>query len=205
MRTFTRRRTALALLALLLLAGGWRLLRPNRLAQAQALQKQLAAPALAAEQRKAAADQFRQTVRTLSDAERAELVRPQRERMKAELDRYFALSAKDRKKYLDERINADEAARKARTAAGTPPRPGPAPGGPGGANGPGGRSRDGTPLTPDQIEERRKQMLARTTPEERAAHDRMRQLMTDLNKRRQERGLPPAGLPGFGGGRGRPG
>jgi hypothetical protein len=72
---------------------------------------------------------------------------------------------------------------------------GPGCGGPPGLGGPpgfgGGSGKQ--PANPDQIEERKKRMLDRTTADERAKLDRFRH---DLDARRKQRGLPAGG--GFG-------
>jgi hypothetical protein len=174
----------LAALALLLLAGlilG--ALRPDPLDRVKALQKELftaEAKNLPPDQRQAKFEELRTAMKALSDDRRWELAAPMRERQKAELDRYFALSPKEKTSYLDERINRSEQVKKDfQKKAGT--RGGGPPGGGGGGKG---------PPSPANIDHRRKEMLDRTTPEERAKRDAFRR---DLENRRKQRGLPPGG------------
>src|SRR5439155_1547995 len=64
-----------------------------------------------------------------------ELSAPMREKQKAEMDSYFAMSPKDKQKYLDERIDRSEKMRKEweqKAAQGKGGAPGGASGGPGG-------------------------------------------------------------------------
>jgi len=51
-------------------------------------------------------------VKHLSADQKRELSAPMREKQKAEMERYFALSPKEKAKYLDERIDRAEKARK---------------------------------------------------------------------------------------------
>jgi hypothetical protein len=203
------------LLLLLLLIGGaaWAA-RPNpHLARAKELQTVLFSPEaknLSPEERKAKFEQYRAAVKQLNDDQKWELSAPMREKQKAEMDRYFAMTPQEKVKHLDALIDRAEKARKeweqrqkAGKAGGGPGKgPGGGPGGPGGgfgfgppgggggggggkAGGPGGR-----PRTPDEIESRKKKALDRTTPEERAQRDQFRR---DLENRRKQRGLPVNG------------
>ena len=96
-------------------------------------------------------------------------------RFEQEYDKFMALSAEEQRKELDKRIDQMEAR-----------------GGPG--NGGGGRG--GPPnIDPKRADAIRKKMLDWTTPEQRAKFEHGIQL---VNKRREQRGLPP--MPGPGGG-----
>jgi len=184
------------------------LLWPNRnLARVRALQGELfseAGKALSPEQRQARFAELRTATRNLSSSQRQEL---SMDGMRREADRmahYAKMSPQEKRKYLDEQINRQEEMRRrmqqqqkangARPAGAPAGRGGPAIAGPpGGAGGRGNRP----PPSPEQKENRRKQMLDRTTPEFRAHTDQYRR---DLEARRQQRGLP-ATPPGFGRGR----
>jgi hypothetical protein len=201
-----RRWSALALL--LLGAGGltWAMRPDPHLSRAQALQKELFSPEaknLSPEDRKARFAEYREQVKHLNDDQKWELGAPMREKQKAEMDRYFAMSQPERIRYLDEQIDRSEKMRQAwkqkaaqgkgsqggGQAKGRPPGGGFGPGGKGGgaqAGGKGGR----TPRSPEEINQRRKQHLDRSTPEERAQRDRFRKDMAD---RRKQRGLPTRG------------
>jgi uncharacterized membrane protein YgcG len=196
------RRWAAALLLLLGIAGLVWAVRPDpHLARAKELQSQLFGPDgknLSPDERKARFAEYREQVKHLNDDQKWELSAPMREKQKAELDRYFALSPKEKTKYLDERIDRSEKMRKERekqAAQGKAGAPGGGPpgggfgfGGPGGKAGGGGGGPGGR--TPEEIEKRRKQFLDRTSPEERA---RMDQFRKDMDDRRRQRGLPPRG------------
>lgn len=192
-----RRRWRRAAVVLLLLALGglaW-LLRPDpRLARAKELQKELfsgQAKNLSPDERKAKFTEFREQVKQLTADQKWELSAPMRERQKAEMDRYFALSPREKAKYLDERIDRSEKMRREREqkqksgqrqAGGRP--------GAGSGFGPGGGgfgAPGGTPRSAEEIEKRRREFLNRTTPEERARMDQFRKQMND---RRRQRGLP---------------
>ena len=178
-----------AALALALLLGGltWAVRPDPHLARARELQKELFGPegkSLSPEERKARFAKYREQVKHLSADQKWELSAPARERQKAEMDRYFALSPKEKAKYLDERIDRSEKMRKEREQKAAPGKGGP----PGavGFGGPGAKT-GGVPRSPEEVEKRRKQMLDRTTPEERAKADQFRK---EMNDRRRQRGLP---------------
>lgn len=191
-------------LLLLLAVGGlvWAVRPDPHLSRAQALQKELFSPeskALSREERKARFAELREHVKHLTDDQRWELGAPMREKQKASMDRYFAMSPAEKTKHLDELIDRSEKMRKQWQAKGKggkgdqakgvngtkggPPASFTAAGSKGGPKG--GRSR-----SPDQINQRRKQFLDRTTPEDRAKMDRFRKDMAD---RRKQRGLPTRG------------
>ena len=187
------RRWAAVLLLLLGLGGLVWAVRPDpHLARAKELQKELFSPAaknLSPEERKARFAEYREQVKHLSADQKWELSAPMREKQKAEMDRYFAMSPKEKTKYLDGLIDRSEKFRKEREqkqktapGAGGNKTGGNKTGAPGGG-GPGG----GPPRSPEEIEKRRKQFLERTTPEERARADQFRK---EMNDRRRQRGLP---------------
>ncbi len=190
---------AIALLALLIGVGGYRAVRPRGdLAKVQKLRQELfsqAARSLSPEERRARAEQLRRESAKLSPDQRAELFAAGQKRMKERLDRYFAMSPRERQQFLDQEIDRMEQMRRERANAnagtGTPAAfgTGPRPGGSG-----------GRPRSPEEIEHRRKERLDRTTPEQRATMDQMRARMTrfhqDLNQRRAQRGMPPMSGPG---------
>ena len=191
-----RRWLALFLVLLGVSAIVWAV-RPNpHLARARALQKELFSPAgkaLSPEERKARFAEYREQVRHLTSDQKWELSAPMRERQTAEMSRYFAMTPAEKARYLDERIDRGERMRKewqsrGGTAKGSQPRRefGSVGGKGGGGNGggPGGRPA----LSAEAKEQRRKQYLDRTTPEERARRDQFRR---DLEARRRQRGLGP--------------
>ena len=191
-----RRRWLLALLLLLGLGGlGWAVRPDPHLARARELQKELfsrEAKNLPPDQRKTKFEAYRNEMKQLTDAQKRELFAPMRERQKAQMARYFAMSPQEKVRYLDEQVDRSERVRKEREqrARATGGQPGGGPGGgfgfgPGG--GPGGKA-GGTPPSAADIEKRRKQRLDDTTPEERAQRDQFRR---DLDARRRQRGLPP--------------
>jgi cell division protein FtsB len=184
---------AVALLALLIGVGVYGKVRGRgSLARVQQLRQELTAArgrGVPAEQQKATAEQFRQEVRKLSPEQRSELFAAGRREAMQRLDAYFAMSPAERRQYLDREI--DRAEQRRREANNNPA------GGPG-ANGrrPGGER----PRSAEEIEKRRREMLNRTTPEQRAQMDQFRARMDkfrqEMNQRRSQRGLPPATGPG---------
>ncbi|VTR94428.1 Putative uncharacterized protein OS=uncultured planctomycete GN=HGMM_F07G10C03 PE=4 SV=1 [Gemmata massiliana] len=189
-----------AALALLVLGGIVWAARPDpHMARAKELQNELFGSAgknLSAEERKARFTEYREQVKHLNADQKWELSAPARERQKAEMERYFALSPKEKIKYLDGLIDRAEKSRKGReqkAAQGGAGRPGGGGLG-GGFGGPGGAQKGGAPggapgkapRSPEEIEKRRKEALARTTPEERARADQFRK---EMNDRRKQRGL----------------
>jgi hypothetical protein len=194
------RRWFVVVLLLLGIGGVVWAVRPNsHLARAQALQKELFGPDaknLSPEERKARFAEYREQVKHLTDDQKWELSAPMRERQQAEMDRYFAMSPKEKIKYLDERIDRSEKMRKEwekkgnQGKAGAPGGGSRVGGGPGGskAAGPGGGPGGPPRLSAEEVERRRKQYLERTTPEERAKRDQFRK---DMEDRRRQRGLPP--------------
>jgi len=198
-----RWRRMFGLLLLLLGVGGvaWAVRPDPHLARARALQKQLFSPAskdLSPEERKARFAEYREHIKHLNDDQKWQLSATMREKQKAEMDRYFAMSSAERTRYLDEQIDRSEKMRqmwkqkaaqgKGNQAKGRPPGGGFGSGGKAGAtqSGKGGRP----PRSSEEIQQRRKQFLDRTSPEERARMDRFRKDMAD---RRKQRGLPTRG------------
>jgi hypothetical protein len=184
-----------ALLLLLLLGyGTYRAVRPDpNLKKVKQLREDFAAHAKewTPDQRQEKGKQMRDALARLSPGQRDALAAEGRQRFQQELERYAKMSAADRTRYLDERI--DQSERMRQQFARQNPGAGPRPGGPGtlaaspaGPGGPGGRPAQ----SPEERERRRKERLDQTTPEFRALMDRFRK---DMNARRQQRGLPPSG------------
>jgi hypothetical protein len=196
------RRWGLAGLFLLLLGAGWWAVRPDpELARARQLQQELFAerpPGPPTEDRKAKFKEFRDTMAKLSDGQKRELFEPMRQKSREEFDRYFTLGKQEKVQYLDRLIDRSEKMRKdieqKQKAGGQPGGRGF--GAPGGFGPPGGKAKG--PPDPDRIEERKKQRLDKSTPEERAKRDQFRH---DMDARRKQRGLPAGGGRGFGPGR----
>lgn len=189
-----RRRWLLAALLLLLLLIGvgtyGNIKARGRVARVQELQKELFSKQGTPDDRKAKADQLRSEMRQLTPEERNELFAAGQRQMVERMDRYFALSPREKQQFLDEAINRDEQRRKERAANGA-------------AQSKMQRPQNSQPQTTEQIEQRRKERLNRTTPEQRATMDRLREQMDkfrdEMNRRRQQRGLAPAsGSGGFG-------
>jgi hypothetical protein len=182
------RRWLLALLFLLVVGGlGWAVRPDPTVARAKALQAELFADRPAgppSAETKAKMDEFRTLTKTMSDSQRADLFAPMREKAKAEFDRYFTLSKKEKTQYLDTLIDQGEKFRKEREKAGKTAAPGT--GGPpgGGFRGPAGGGG------PDAAKDRGKARLDHSTPEDRAKRDQFRK---DMDDRRKQRGLPAAG------------
>jgi hypothetical protein len=196
-----RRRLGWTALAVGLLLLVW-LLWPNRnLARVRALQGELfgdAGKALSPEQRQAKFSALREATRNLSASQRDQLARDGMRRQADRMAGYVKMSPADKRRYLDEQINRQEEMRRRMQQQGANGnRPPNAPGDPGMAGGFGGRG-NGSSLSAEDKEKRRRQMLDRTTPDFRENIDQFRR---DMAARRQQLGLPPT-PPGFG--RGRP-
>jgi len=188
----------LGALALLLLMAGlvWAMRPDPHLSRVKELQKELAEnKGLSPDERKARFIELRDNMKHLTDDQKWELSAPMRARQKAEMDRYFALSSKEKAKYLDDKIDQSEKMRKQFDskmkgnggAGGGGFNAGNFGGGPSGAGsgGPGGNGQK--QRSSDEIEKRRREMLDRSTPEERAQRDAFRK---EMNDRRRQRGLP---------------
>ncbi|HET6573743.1 MAG TPA: hypothetical protein VFG68_09095 [Fimbriiglobus sp.] len=189
------RRWLLALIVLLLVlvgVGTYGSIRGRGdLARVRQLRNELFASRTATpEQRKATAAQFRQEMRKLSPAQRSELFAAGQKEAVARLNAYFALSPAEKRRQLDAAIDRMEQRGKERNA--RPP----------GAGDPGRRPGGDRPRSAEEVEKRRKEMLNRTTPEQRALRDQLRakgeRFRNDLNQRRTQRGLPSASGGRFG-------
>lgn len=177
-----------ALLLLLLIVGTvWAMRSKSDLERVQQLQKELArSKDLPPEERNAKFEELRNRMKNLTDDEKWELGAPMREKQKAEMDRYFAMSPKEKTKYLDDRIDKSEAMRKDwEKKAGQNKGKGPGPGGSAGFGLGGGSGKQ--PKSTDAIESGRKARLDRTSADERARLDLYRK---EMNDRRKQRGLP---------------
>jgi hypothetical protein len=197
-----RRVAAGAVLALALVGGAYRAARPNGdPAKVQQLRQELfgeAGRALPPDDRKAKMSELRTEMRQLSSDQRSELFTASQREEKVRLERYFASVPAEKVKQLDAMIDRSEK-RRAEAAARDAARPPDARGGRGVANGPrpdGPGGVNGGPRSPEQVEQRRKAMLDRTTPDQRALMDQVRALREkmrkDVDQRRQQRGLPPS-------------
>jgi hypothetical protein len=133
----------------------------------------------------------------LSPEQRRQLGAERRKAARERMARFFKLPKEEQLAELDKQIQRMEESRKAwearqaeRAARGEESNGAGGPGGnaagAGGPGGPGGWRR----LGPEEREQRRKQFLDSTTPEERAQFSLYRQM---LNQRRQELGLPAFG------------
>jgi hypothetical protein len=186
-----RRWRWLGLLILLLLVGGtiWAVSPDSHMSRVQELQKELAkGNTLSPEERKAKFTELRNEMKQLTDDQKWELSAPMREKQKREMDRYFALSPKERTQYLDEKIDSSEKMRKEWEKKVSQPKAGSSGGGPpGGGGGRSGGGNGGSPKSREVVEKARKARLDRTSPEERAQSDQFRK---EMNDRRKQRGLP---------------
>lgn len=187
-----RRWYRLAALLLLLLIGysTYRAVRPNpNLKKVKQLREEFTAHAKewTPDQRQEKGRQMRTAMEHLSPAQREAMAAEGRQRFQQELDRYAHMTPAEKARHLDEQIDRGERMRQQsanRSPNGNGLSPGGGPGtfgaGPGGQGGPPGQSAE-------DREKRRKERLDHTTPEFRALMDQYR---TDMNARRQQRGLP---------------
>src|SRR5205814_2308924 len=102
-----------------------------------------------------------------------------RKRFEADLKRYSQMSAAEKTRYLDERIDQMEKMRQ-QFAQRNPNVTGQGP-----AGGPGAGPRGGANLSAEERDKRRRERLNETTPEFRALMDNFRK---DMASRRQQRG-----------------
>ncbi len=132
-------------------------------------------------------DQMRQEAEKLTPEQQSQVMRenPMAKRFQQSIVDYFDASDKERVAMLDKQIDQMENWRKQREKSGK--------GGPGGGP-PGGGPRGGPPGGGggNRENEMRKRMLDSTSPQQRAMFG---QYFDDMNKRRQERGLPTMGGP----------
>jgi hypothetical protein len=192
MKKLTRKQVlagASALAAVLIGLAVWLFWPDSQLAKVKAMEQELARTAgdkVDPAERRRRWEEFNREQRKLSPAQRRQLGEEFRKQRQAEVDRYFKMSKAEKTRWLDQQIDRMERMRRSR-----PPNGGP--GAPPGAGGPPGPGRGN--LSPEQRENRRKQRLDSTTPEERAQRDQLRK---DLAARRAQRGLPASPF-GFGG------
>ena len=189
-RRWRRWKWLLLLLIPLIVWQVWRVVSSGRqLAKARELQAQMADPNLPPEKRQQLFQDLRSSMANLTSEQRGILFADQQKRQEQELDRYFAMSKAEQKRYLDDRINRMQQAKNSQNGS----RPSSqtkgtttASLGPGSGKGPGGPS--GKSSNPDDIEKRKKQMLERSTPDFRAKNDRFRK---ELDQRMKDRGIAP--------------
>jgi predicted transcriptional regulator len=170
---------------LLLIAAGigayWYLRPDPQFVKVMELREQLTseeARKLPREQRRALWTEFRQEVAKLTPEQRRQLWADRANRFQERLEKFAKASPKERTAMLDEQIKRQEDFR--RNAANQ------------GLN----RANWGGSATPEDREQRRRQWLDNTTPEQRAVMAEFRQ---QLQQRRQQLGLPSSP---WGGGRG---
>jgi hypothetical protein len=151
------------------------------LARARELRDRLSSTELSQEERQQLRVEMRQEMRQVTPEKRRDLWRDQG---KKRLEAYFALSAREKKAYLDSLIKEMEDRRREWQAnaskAGVGEQPAPAP----------RRS-----LTQEERDQRRKARLDDSTPEERVMRH---EFFHDLQVRRQQLGLPAPTGPGGG-------
>ena len=184
------RRRKIALGSILLLLLVWLLWPDRTLAKVRALRGDLADKSISPEEREAKAQQLRSAMQSLTPEQRNQLMADGRRRATEEMERYHALAAADKKKYLDQQIKRMEEMRQRmqqQQQAGAA-NAGPRPSGAGSFGNP-----QGGPQTPEDRERRRQQRLDNTTPRERELRDQFRK---DMESRRRELGLPPMGQGG---------
>lgn len=185
-------------------------------AELQRMRERARDESLSDEDRRDLYREMRERERGLTDAQRAVLDAERDERRMAgferHVDTFLAMSPEERDTHLDEVIDRMENWRKEmeQRRAQRPPRESGSAGGSGGSGGPGGRGGDGRGMggrggprginaTFEQRQDRRRNMLDRTSPERRA---KFAEYSRSLNKRRAQRGLPTSDWFGGGGGRG---
>jgi hypothetical protein len=180
--------------ALLLCALLYWMWRPNpQLTKVKEMRRELLTDAsrkLSPQERREKFEALRQEQAKLTPAERKQLAEEARKRRKAEIERYFTLSKKEKTAVLDQQIDRMEAMRKQMQAANSIGRGDPGGsansfGFPQGSSGQPGASNQ----SPEERERRRKEMLDSTTPEERAQFDQFRK---DLQARMAQRGISPS-------------
>lgn len=207
--TITRRQLAIAGAALLILTGSaaayWHF-RPDpqqiQLAKLEEQFKVLRSEetlSLPPQKQLEMMEQFRKESQSLPPEQRRKVEEWGRQWFKGVMDKYYELPEEQREAYLDAWIDRFEAMRQERerareeraaqkAAAGDDAAPaGTQPGASGEAKGAAGKGRWNS-LTPEEREKRRRDMLDRTTPEERA---RFADFMLKIGARRVARGLPP--------------
>jgi hypothetical protein len=182
-----RRRTVLAVSLLVLLGGGaaaWRLRPDPHLAAAKGLRQELFSEAgrqLPPQERRQKFEQLRAEVGALSPEQRRGLRSEGMSQRREEMHRYFKMSPDEKTRFLDELIARQEKRRQEWQAAGGAPFVGPGGNRPGGPNG-GGTAQD---------RDKRRQDFLDSAPA--AGRNEMTAFRNDLNARRQQLGLQPAG------------
>jgi hypothetical protein len=186
----SRRRRLVAVAALLLFLLGigvvWYFWPDPHLAHAQELRRQLTDESgrnLSAEQRRDLRQQLGAEKRQLSPEQRRKLWADRKNPFREQVKKYFTLSKPEQTALLDQQLNRMEQWRSERAQ--EMHTVGQAANG----AGPGG----GRPADPDQREQRRRERLDQTTPEERA---QFAEFFTQLKARRQQRGLSGSGFGG---------
>ncbi|MCI0460392.1 MAG: hypothetical protein L0Z62_25855 [Gemmataceae bacterium] len=178
-----------ALIALILLLGGWwaydRLTGDDRPARARELRAQLSGEAgrnLPPDKRRELWKELGATMKQLTPAQRLNLSKEREKEFEKRLAAYFRLPRQQQIAYLDRQINEMEARRKewerAAKAKGK--------GGTALKGGPPGKGTFG-PKDPEARERARKLRLDQSTPEARAQRA---EYFRQLTQRRQQRGLP---------------
>jgi hypothetical protein len=185
-----RKSTAFAFLLLLGLTV-WLSLRGDRhLRKIKDLQQELATnTSLTDDQKKQKRDEIRDQMGRLSESEKDQLRAEGMKRFEDDLRTYAKMTPQEKTQYLDNQINNQEKMRQQfANAKGPQGKGGPlnatsATGGP-----------NGGPKSGDK-DQRRKDRLDKSTPEFRALMDQFRK---DMDRRRQQRGLPVGNGGGFG-------
>lgn len=174
--------TGLVVLVFLIGYGAYRAIRPDpKLKKVRQLQSEMAAAKdMTPEQRREKGQEMRNAMQQLSPDQRQQLAAEGRKRFEGELKRYSQMSAAEKSRYLDERIDQMEKMRQ-QFAQRNPSASGQGP-----AGGPGQGPRGGGNLSAEERDKRRRERLNETTPEFRAMMDNFRR---DMANRRQQRGF----------------
>jgi uncharacterized protein with von Willebrand factor type A (vWA) domain len=203
------KRLAVVSVVLLLFLGAavgvfWRLRPDPQVRRAKELGQQLMGEngrKLSPEQRRELGREFRNELQQLTPEQRREVFKDRRKAFDERLDKFFKMTRQEQIAQLDADIDRMESMRKQRERARAEEARKPQAAGQttqgdyrndAGSNGRGGWRK----LSPDEREQRRKQMLDQTTPEQRA---NMAEYFRQLRERRQQRGLPAFGFGGRGG------
>jgi hypothetical protein len=203
----TPKKIVLGLIVIAILFFGWRFAREvqaNReVNRVRELRDQLTGEkgkSLSREERRKGWKKLRQEMAALTPKQREALFADRRKQMRDRLAAFFKMSPEEKMAQLDKDIERGEEMRKRMEsgdfAGGKRGKSGQSQSGPGGGPGAGfGAPGERQKLTPEQRENRRKQFLDSTTPEERAQRSEYFKL---LSQRRKELGLPAFGFPGGG-------
>jgi hypothetical protein len=151
----------------------YRRIRPDpQLAHARELGKQLADRSLSADQRRELGKQFREEMQKLSPQQRGDLFKDRQKAMRDRIAGFFKKSKQEQMAQLDEDINRMQQFR----GQGPPP---------------GGRNGAQVARSSDDRDNRKRERIDQTTPEERAQRA---EYFKQLNARRQQRGLGSIGF-----------